>query len=234
MTRGRRRRRQSEFDQLIGWMVILGMIAMLFSVVVAAVAAVSPETKTRVGVVALALLALWVVYRVSQGIKQARRKSAYAQWQAVRDRHLVTADVMTGAQFEQLVRRLLDRDGLSDTRVAGGSGDRGADVFGRTAEGHHVVVQCKRYAVGRRKVTSPEMQLFVGMAWNEHHADRPLYVTTSDFTPEAERLARKHGVYLIGRAELAQWMSGAPVFNAAIPPSGGRSQARKPVRRRRP
>ncbi|MGN6131678.1 MAG: restriction endonuclease, partial [Nocardioidaceae bacterium] len=84
---------------------------------------------------------------------------------------------MTGTQFENLVRRLLERDALTKVTVAGGSADRGADVVGRTADGHRVVVQCKRYALGR-KVTSPEMQLFVGMAWHEHNADRPLYVTT--------------------------------------------------------
>ena len=217
---------------MLGCMTLLGMVALLLSGVVAAVDALSPRTKTLAGVVALALLTLWVSYRVVRGVRQARRKSAYTRWLAERDRHLVVADVMTGPQFEQLVRRLLVRDALSDVRVGGGSGDRGADVFGRTPEGHQVVVQCKRYALGRRKVTSPEMQLFVGMAWNEHGADRPLYVTTTDYTPEAEKVARKHGVYLIGRAELARWMAGAPVFDAAIPPSRGHTRVRQAARRR--
>lgn len=232
MSRGRKRKHQSDLGQMMGCLTLLGMIALVFSGVAAAVNAVSPRTKTLAGAVVLALLSLWVIHRVVRGIRQARRKSAHARWQAERDRHLVTADVMTGPQFEHLVRRLLIRDELSDVRVGGGSGDRGADVFGRTPEGHQVVVQCKRYALGRRKVTSPEMQLFVGMAWNEHNADRPLYVTTTDYTPHAETLARKHGVYLIGRAELARWMAGAPVFDAAIPPSRGPGRARQWVRRR--
>lgn len=215
----------------MGWATALGICAIVITGATSAWESLSPKTKSTVWTVAAVVVALWLAYRLVRRTRRARRMAANARWQAESDRHLVTADGMTGTQFENLVRRLLERDALTKVTVAGGSADRGADVVGRTADGHRVVVQCKRYALGR-KVTSPEMQLFVGMAWHEHNADRPLYVTTVEYTQEAERVARKHGVYLIGRAELAEWMSGAPVFDVAVPPSRVPRPTRETSRRR--
>jgi restriction system protein len=63
---------------------------------------------------------------------------------------------MTGQEFEQLVARLLVRDGWTQVRVDGGAGDLGADVTARhPSDGTLLVVQCKRY--GRRNVSSPDL-----------------------------------------------------------------------------
>ena len=70
-----------------------------------------------------------------------------------------STDGMSGPQFERLVARLLQRDRLTDVRIPGGSGDLGADVLGRGANGL-VVIQCKRYSQ-HRNVSSPDMQKFL-------------------------------------------------------------------------
>lgn len=171
------------------------------------------------GVLSLAGLAFaaWAGLKVRRRLRARQNERAWAVRQAEQDRQLHTADQMTGAEFERLVARLLVRDRLVDVRVAGGACDRGADVFAATAEGDRVVVQCKRYQPNRA-VTSQEMQLFVGMAWHEHRAQKPLYVTTSRFTREAQAIAAKNGIYLIGRNELGQWMQGSHAFATASAP----------------
>lgn len=163
---------------------------------------------------------LWSHYRGKQRLHAER--VARAIWQAERDRHLPTADVMSGTEFEHLVKRLLIRDGFTDVRVAGGAGDRAADVIAQSPRGHRVVVQCKRYGA-TRSVRSAEMQLFIGVARYEHKAEHPLYVTTSRYTKQASALAAKHGIYLIGRYELGKWMSGSTAFAAAQAPTIARS-----------
>jgi len=47
------------------------------------------------------------------------------------------------------------------------------------------------------------MQKFIGMMTTEHKADRGIYITTSDFTEPAKRLARKHNIELWDGSKLA-------------------------------
>lgn len=68
--------------------------------------------------------------------------------------------------------------------------------------GKKVVVQCKRYAAGH-KVTSPEMQKFVGAVQIER-ATRGLYVTTSTLTAEAKSIAERQDITLIDEIALVQ------------------------------
>jgi HJR/Mrr/RecB family endonuclease len=85
--------------------------------------------------------------------------------------------------------------------VKGGAGDLAADIVCRDSAGQSVVVQCKQYGI-ERKVTSQEMQLFIGMGRIEHRAERLLYVTTGDYTKAAADLGRKHGVELFNGTQL--------------------------------
>ena len=112
----------------------------------------------------------------------------------------------SGADFEELVAGLLERDGFHVQR-SGGAGDRGADLKAISPEHNLVIVQCKSYT--SKPVDDPMMQTFLGTARQVHNAAIPLYVTTSRFTAPARRLARDHGIVLVDGATLAEWRRGA-------------------------
>lgn len=116
---------------------------------------------------------------------------------------------MTGRQFEERIRLLLEHDGCEDVRVVGGAGDRGADLTAISPYGDRIVVQCKRYKA-ENPVRDPEMQRFLGTARQVHNAAIPLFVTTSRFTLPARRLAREHGIVLVDGLALEAWMRGGP------------------------
>jgi restriction system protein len=145
-------------------------------------------------------------------VEESRRRTEAAMMaartdQAQLDRAFATTDGMTGPQFEQLVGRLLERDGCQDVRVCGGGGDRGADLTAISPYGHRVVVQCKRYGA-RHPVRDPEIQRFLGTAYHEHRAEVPLFVTTSYYTRPARELGTRRGIVLVDGGRLAAWMSG--------------------------
>lgn len=122
------------------------------------------------------------------------------------DGQIATTDGMPSRQFEELVARLIRRDGWQDVQVCGGVGDLGADVIARSPDGRRLVVQCKRYGP-HNLVSSPEMQRFLGTVWHEHEADLAWFVTTGGFTTPARELGKRRGVKLVGRSELASWMA---------------------------
>ncbi len=154
---------------------------------------------------AVVLAGLVMLFRT----RRARHRAAEAR-QRFFDTQVATTDGMTGDQFEDLVARLLARDGHTDVRVIGGSGDLGADVVAVDPAGRHLVVQCKRYAP-HRCVSSPDMQKFLGTVWDEHGADLAWYVTTSGFSKPATALAERRGVRLVGRRQLTEWMAGGSI-----------------------
>lgn len=158
---------------------------------------------------AVVLAGLVMLFRT----RRARHRAAEAR-QRFLDTQVATTDAMTGSQFEALVARLLTRDGYTDVRVVGGSGDLGADVVAVDPAGRRLVVQCKRYAP-HRGVSSPDMQKFLGTVWTEHGADLAWYVTTSGFSQPATALAGRQCVQLVARHQLAEWMAGADATSGA-------------------
>jgi restriction endonuclease Mrr len=96
---------------------------------------------------------------------------------------------MSPKEFEYITAEILRRLGYKDVKVIGGSGDLGVDILAYK-DGKKVAVQCKKYI--KKKVTSPELQLFIGMMITEYKADKGLYVTTSYYTKDAYHLAMKH------------------------------------------
>lgn len=122
---------------------------------------------------------------------------------------------MDAREFEEAVAELCRRDGCTDVRVVGGAGDLGADVIATTPVGYRMVVQCKRYAPGRR-VGSPEVQRVGGTYQVVHRAELAVVVTTADFTPAAVDYAAAAGIRLVDGDELAAW--GA---EKVLPPWGG-------------
>jgi restriction endonuclease Mrr len=96
---------------------------------------------------------------------------------------------MSPKEFEYTTAEILRRLGYKDVKVIDGSGDLGVDILAYK-DGKKVAVQCKKYI--SKKVTSPEIQLFIGMMITEYKADKGLYVTTSYYTKDAYNLAMKH------------------------------------------
>lgn len=111
---------------------------------------------------------------------------------------------MDAKEFEHTVADILRAMDYKDVRVVGGSGDLAVDITARHGK-DMVVVQCKRYT--SKKVTSPEMQMFIGMMLTEHNARKGIYVTTSSFTQDAVELARRHGIELWDGDRLAEVIS---------------------------
>ncbi len=111
---------------------------------------------------------------------------------------------MDAKGFEHVVADILRAMGYKDVKVVGGSGDLAVDITARHGR-DKVVVQCKRYT--SKKVTSPEMQMFIGMMLTEYNARKGIYVTTSSFTQDAIELARRHGIELWDGNTLAEMVS---------------------------
>lgn len=120
---------------------------------------------------------------------------------------MASIDGMNWREFEVHVAQLLRRDGCTDVEVHGGSGDRGADLTGRTADGRNFIVQCKHWAP-YRSVWSGEMQKFVG-AKTLHRADVAVYAATCPFSPESLAIAAQAGVTAVHRGPLESWSAGA-------------------------
>ncbi|MFF4350419.1 restriction endonuclease [Streptomyces sp. NPDC001530] len=121
---------------------------------------------------------------------------------------MASIDAMNGREFEEYVAELLRRDGCTDVVLRGGRGDRGIDITGRTADGRHVAVQCKRFAP-YLSVTSPDVQKFVGAAKVLHTSEVALFVATCPFTPDALNVATDGGVTVVHRGLLEEWSAGA-------------------------
>jgi restriction system protein len=103
--------------------------------------------------------------------------------------------------LEALVLELLTAMGYGGREGAaehlGGAGDEGLDgVIRQDALGlDRVYVQAKRYAADK-PVTRPAIQGFVG-ALQGAQADRGIFITTSRFTPDAQRYADRVSATLI-------------------------------------
>jgi restriction system protein len=156
--------------------------------------------RTRLGaaIVAAYALSLWLI--------------AYAWWKLRRRRRLrlrrfESLLALTPSQFEAAVGDLLRDQGFRDMKHVGRAGDLAADLRCRDGKGRSVVVQCKRYAPGVR-VGSADVQAFIGMVTVHHQAERGIFVTTSEFTAPAARLAREHGIELIDGRRLTRLVEG--------------------------
>lgn len=120
---------------------------------------------------------------------------------------MAAMDAMTGREFEEHIAMLLQRDGCSNVVVLGRHGDRGVDITALTADGRRLVVQCKRFAPHLR-ITSPEVQKFVGSAKVLYASDVALFVATCRFTPDALSIAEEAGITAVHRGLLEKWGAG--------------------------
>jgi restriction system protein len=124
-------------------------------------------------------------------------------WQ---EKALQTIKNISPDAFERLSQRLLRELGFVNVEVTGKSGDGGIDGKGVIKLGgvlsFHVVFQCKKY---NDKVSSPAIRDFRGAMIGR--ADKGLFITTGNFTRDAEHEARRDGappIDLIDGTELVE------------------------------
>ncbi len=107
---------------------------------------------------------------------------------------------MDPIEFERYTASFLEKYGFK-TKLTPGSGDMGADIIVWKNRKKYIV-QCKRYS-GAKKVTSPEIQTFLG-SMQIYKVEKGIYVATTQFTPPAQAIAKKHGIQLIDEFELGK------------------------------
>lgn len=180
----RRKKRQDPVESLLG----LGVIIVLLG---AMGAWQNLEQYAWVAVVvgaavAVGLVAVW-----------RHRRAARLRFETTLDGFLA----LSPTEFEVEVGKVLEAAGYGRMQRVGGAGDLSIDVRGRDATGRTVLVQCKRYAPGKR-IGSPAIQQFYGMCHYHDPAALPIFVTTADYTADARKVAEKAGVRLVDGPDL--------------------------------
>lgn len=106
--------------------------------------------------------------------------------------------------FEQLVADIWQERQGWNTEVMDAGRDRGLDVIGEPpGGGPKTAVQCKRYA-GGKKVTSDQIQQYAALRQQWSDVEGVTIVTTSSFTRDAQELADRLDVKLIGDDDLVR------------------------------
>jgi len=134
-------------------------------------------------------------------IREGRERVEHQSRQARRaDLKLAQLAALTAESFEEFVAELFEALGYEVEQV-GGSGDEGADLRLRRADGLLAVVQCKYHKRG--VVGSPELQKFLGTI---HHtlSHKGFFVTTSTFSIAAEKFAAEHPIELVDGPRLVE------------------------------
>lgn len=192
----------------------------------------SARTRRKDAFLLLAVVGLFAIVGIAQWINQHRGialagigiLTAATAWYTARILHRrirahrarwavpTTIDAYLNAtpdQFEQQTAALCRRDGATRIRVVGGAGDLAADVLATTPDGRRILIQCKRYKPGNT-VGSDHVQRVNGTYRDIHKCDLAAIVTTSSFTIDARKLARRVGMRLLDGDALAHWARGGP------------------------
>ncbi|MCX5602971.1 restriction endonuclease [Streptomyces phaeochromogenes] len=173
----------------------------------------------------------WIVWRLWRTDRLLRSKdNAWRRQEEITagQRTLAAIDAMSGTEFEEAVAELCRRDGCTQVRRVGGSGDNGADVLGRLPDGRTMVIQCKRYAP-HRTIASREVRDLLG-AKVHFAADVAIFVATTRFSPQAESFAVKHHILTLHRDFFGLWNNGTPLLSLAEVNGRGQGEARHRAR----
>ncbi len=108
--------------------------------------------------------------------------------------------------FEELVATVWAEQGWQ-TEVTKGSGDRGVDIVAwkNTPFEQKQLIQAKRYGP-TNKVGSDAIQKYSGLYARNEQIDAVVVVTTSDFTSEAQTVAKNRNVKLVNGPKLRELM----------------------------
>ncbi len=134
--------------------------------------------------------------RETEDLQEAGRRAALSG-----DLEIILA--LPPTQFEYTMAAILQMLGMTKIQRVRGGGHLGVDITARDASGRTVLVQCKRRATVK-KIGSPEIEKFVGMAHLRHHSDLKLFITTSGYTDQARARAHLHDVQLMNGSDLEE------------------------------
>ncbi|MGW3008329.1 restriction endonuclease [Streptomyces sp. NPDC001219] len=194
----RRRTHQDATSRLIA-------LALVLAAVVAAIRTY-PVTTGVLAALALTATVLLFLLRTGRLHLPALRTAARTDFT-----HSIAAyQHMTGTQFEHAIADLARRDpSVRTATVTGGANDRALDVLLQLTDGRRIAVQCKRHAPTNR-VGAPVIYAVNGTYRAYHRCDQALIVTTSAFTPNAERANAEldRPLSLVDGRALARWVSG--------------------------
>lgn len=111
---------------------------------------------------------------------------------------------ISGVEFEKLVVTILEKMGFR-AEMTKASGDGGIDidaVLAKPIVGGRYLFQCKRFA-SDNLVGAPTLRDFYGAVTAER-AVKGVFITTSDFTPQAREFGQKAGLELVNRTRLQE------------------------------
>ncbi|MFF4603419.1 restriction endonuclease [Streptomyces sp. NPDC001339] len=194
----RRRTHRSATGRLVAAAIIL--------VTVVAVFQEYPVTSSVLATLAVAAAVLLLVIRTGRLHLPGLRTAAQADFT-----HSIAAyQHMTGTQFEHAIADLARRDpAVRAATVSGGANDRALDVLLHLIDGRRIAIQCKRYAPSNR-VGAPVIYAVNGTYRAYHRCDQAVIVTTSTFTPDAQRANAEldHPLRLVDGRALGRWIAG--------------------------
>lgn len=121
-------------------------------------------------------------------------------------------DQLSGLEFEQLIKKLLIKQGYHHIHETKQSGDYGIDIIARK---NHLTYgfQCKRYQ--KNIGVDAIQQTKAGQLY--YHLDQSIVITNSYFTTSAYSLAYANDIKLIDRTQLFKMMKKAKLFSSHIP-----------------
>ncbi|GLW59487.1 restriction endonuclease [Kitasatospora phosalacinea] len=137
----------------------------------------------------------------AQLIETAVRREAFAETEA--SLQVEQYARLNGPGLERLAARLLERDGLTVLRSAGGSGDQGVDVIGRLPSGELVAIQSKYRH--QKSVEAEIVYALNGSARQLHGASHAVVLTNTKFTDQARRDAERLDIWLVDGDALTAW-----------------------------
>ena len=211
----RRRREALQKAALVGGGLLLVLLVVFWS-------AIWPYVVAAVVVGGLGSLAGWLWH--TDRLLRSRDRN-WREDDAVQAGHrtLAEVDAMSGTEFEELVADLCRRDGCTEVRRVGGSGDNGADVRGRLPDGRTMVVQCKRYTPSSA-IASRELRDLLG-AKVHFKADVAVFVTTTRFSRPSVAFAVEHDILAVHRDHLGLWNNGASLSSLLSVNGGGQGDS---------
>lgn len=121
-------------------------------------------------------------------------------------------DQLSGIEFEQMIKKLLIKNGYHQVKLTVTSGDYGIDILA-TKKHLSYGFQCKRYQknIGVEAI----QQAKAGQSF--YHLDQVFVITNSYFTNAAYSLAYCNDIQLIDRTQLLKMMKKAKIFSSGIP-----------------
>jgi len=126
--------------------------------------------------------------------------AAWKQWEAPSsariDKTLATVRAMSWVEFSRVMEAAYRRQGYAVSALRGSAAD-----FEITKEGRTALVHCKRWKVARTGVDALSELHAMKEARDAHEC---IYVAAGEITDNARIYAAKHGIKLVGGAELAR------------------------------